>query len=243
MYAVHLPNFEGPFDLLLYFIERDELEICDIPIASITREFLEYVRLMQLFDLELAGEFLVMAATLMQLKAKMLLPASATEEDAPENDPRAELAERLLTYKSYKEAANELSKRADMNRYILYRRMFEGEQKHLSYGDSLKNATLFDLIRALQKALLRAPREVPPHIVQSREITIEERAEEIRTMLAARGSVSFFQIIETLPRNYIVATFLAVLEMVKNRLIRIAQHSFDEDIFIEHGEQFKSTQF
>lgn len=236
MYAIHLPNFEGPFDLLLYFIERDEIDIRDIPIASLTRDFLEYVRLMQVFDLELAGEFLVMASTLMQMKARMLLPQLHTDEPLPENDPRVELAERLMTYKIFKEAAKDLGQQAEANRYVYYRQVFEGEQQHLSYGDSLKNATLFDLIRALQKALARAPKEIPPHVVQTREVTVEERVEEIRTLLAAHGSVSFFRVIGGLPRSYVVATFLAILEMVKNRFIRIAQHSHDDDILIEKSE-------
>lgn len=237
MYSVHLPNFDGPFDLLLYFIERDELDIRDIPIASLTRDFLDYVRLIQLFDLELAGEFLVMAATLMQIKAKMLLPVVAS--DTPqvyETDPRAELAERLMTYRTFKEAAKELGIRAEEHRYELYRRLFDAEQRHLPYGDSLKNATLFDLIRALQKALLRTPREIQPHIVQSREVTVEDRIEEIRTMLASHRSVSFFWLVESLPRSYIVATFLAVLDMVKSNLIRIVQHNYADDILIEQVE-------
>lgn len=241
MYAIHLPNFDGPFDLLLYFIERDELDVRDIPIASITRDFLEYVRLMQMFDLELAGEFLVMAATLMQLKARMLLPATADADAPPEADPRAELAERLMTYKMFKEAAAELSACADTNRYTMYRTLFDGEQLHLSYGDSLKNASLFDLIRALQKALARTPKELPLHVVQSREVTVEERVEEILTLLAARRSVSFLQAIKGLPRSYVVATFLAVLEMVKNRLIRISQRGYDDDIFIKHAKSLPET--
>ncbi|GAB1430759.1 segregation/condensation protein A [Ignavibacteria bacterium] len=237
MYSVHLPNFDGPFDLLLYFIERDELDIRDIPIASIARDFLDYVRLMQLFDLELAGDFLVMAATLMQIKAKILLPASANDTpETSEDDPRAELAQRLMTYRIFKEAAKNLGVRAEEHRYELYRRMFDGEQRHLPYGDSLKNATLFDLIRALQKAIARAPREIPPHIVQSREVTVEDRIEEIRTMLAAHRSISFFRLVESLPRSYIVATFLAVLDMVKSGLVRIIQHNYTEDILIERPE-------
>ena len=109
-YTIQLPNFEGPLDLLLYFIRRDELNIYDIPIAKITGDFLDYVRLMEMFDLELAGEFMVMAASLMQIKALMLLPREKVnaEGEVEEIDPRAELLQRLLIYKQFKDAAGDL---------------------------------------------------------------------------------------------------------------------------------------
>ncbi|MFM8179210.1 MAG: segregation and condensation protein A, partial [Candidatus Kapaibacterium sp.] len=122
-YTVKLPNFEGPLDLLLFFIKRDELDIYDIPIGKITREFLEYIRLMQLFDLELAGEFLVMASSLMQIKVRMLLPKEVDEkgEEVPGDDPRAELVQQLLQYSQYKEVSREFSEREEAQRYVYYR--------------------------------------------------------------------------------------------------------------------------
>ncbi|MFM8437277.1 MAG: segregation and condensation protein A, partial [Candidatus Kapaibacterium sp.] len=129
-YTVKLPNFEGPLDLLLFFIKRDELDIYDIPIGKITREFLEYIRLMQLFDLELAGEFLVMASTLMQIKVRMLLPKEVDEkgEEVPGDDPRAELVQQLLQYSQYKEVSREFSEREEAQRYVYYRQMFDADE-------------------------------------------------------------------------------------------------------------------
>ncbi len=129
MYTIRLTNFEGPLDLLLFFIKRDELNIYDIPISRITKDFLDYTRLIQLFDLELAGDFLVMASTLVQIKTLMLLPSSETinPETGEEEDPRALLIERLLAYKQFKEAASELAVRAEEQKYVYYRQFFDGD--------------------------------------------------------------------------------------------------------------------
>ena len=145
MYSIKLDNFEGPLDLLMFFIKRDELDIYDIPIASITQEFLEYVRIMELLDLELAGEFVVMAATLLGIKAQMLLPReTAVGPDGVEvelEDPRSELVQKLLEYKRYKEVADQLSTQADEQRYVLYRQVFEAEEIHAAEHVGYRNAT------------------------------------------------------------------------------------------------------
>ncbi|MCL5991067.1 MAG: segregation/condensation protein A, partial [Bacteroidetes bacterium] len=117
MYKLKLPNFEGPFDLLLYFIKKDEINIYDIPIARITEEFLKYIRLMSLFDLELAGEFLVMAANLMYIKSQLLLPRESSGDGVDIEDPRTLLVQRLIEYKQIKEAARDLSMMAEDSRY------------------------------------------------------------------------------------------------------------------------------
>ncbi len=232
-YTIRLPNFEGPFDLLLYFIQRDELNIYDIPIAKITSDFLEYLRFIHLFDLELAGEFLVMASTLMQIKTLMLLPRPITEQATEdEADPRTVLVQKLLQYKQIKEAAAHLSVKADEQRYTYYRAVFDAEREALPYNDSLKNATLFDLMRALRKALARAPKEPKAHVMQKRPVTVEEKASLILDLLKHSKEISFLRMTETDTKQHIVATFLAILDMVKNRLISIVQGENEDDILI-----------
>lgn len=236
VYSIRLSNFEGPLDLLLFFIRRDELDIYDIPIAEITEEFLEYVRLMEMLDLELAGEFVVMAAMLVQIKAQMLLPREETGQGAldgvDEDDPRAELVRRLLEYKRYKEASEHLGTQADEQRYVMYRQVFDAEQMHAAEDTTYRNATLFDLLKALKKAIERAPDEPDPHVVTRFPITVEEKAEEILHTLKARPSIRFFELIGGRPRMHIVVTFLALLELAKNHFIRIQQDETFDDIVV-----------
>ena len=238
MYNIRLSNFEGPLDLLLFFIKRDELDIYDIPIASITEEFLGYVRLMEMLDLELAGEFVVMASMLIQIKAQMLLPRDEKgdrgEDGVDEDDPRAELVARLLEYKRYKEASEHLATQADEQRYVMYRQVFEAEAIHAQEDGAYRNATLFDLLKALKRAIERAPDEADPHVVTRLPVTVEEKSEEIVHILKTRPSIRFFELIGGQPRVHIVVTFLALLELAKNHIIRIQQDETFDDIVIAH---------
>jgi segregation and condensation protein A len=238
VYNIRLSNFEGPLDLLLFFIKRDELDIYDIPIASITEEFLSYVRLMEMLDLELAGEFVVMASMLVQIKAQMLLPrdesAQKNEDGLDEDDPRAELVRRLLEYKQYKEASEHLASQADEQKYVMYRQVFEAEAIHAQEDGAYRNATLFDLLKALKKAIDRAPVESDSHVVTRLPVTVEEKSEEIMHLLRERASVRFFELITGKTRVHIVVTFLALLELAKNHVIRIQQDETFNDIVIAH---------
>ncbi|MBN9399012.1 MAG: segregation/condensation protein A ['Candidatus Kapabacteria' thiocyanatum] len=249
MYSVRLDNFEGPLDLLLFFIKRDELDIYDIPVASITHEFLDYVRLMELLDLELAGEFVVMASTLVQIKAQMLLPREPTGipevDKGIEDDPRAELVRALLEYKRYKEASETLATQADEQRYVMYRQLFEGEEIHAASDGAYRNATLFDLLKALKKAIDRAPDLPDPHVVTRFPFTVEEKAEEIVHILRSRPSVRFFELIGSLSKMHIVVTFLALLELAKNSHIRVQQDQAFDDIMVvarDENEQQEMTE-
>lgn len=236
MLNVKLNNFEGPLDLLLFFIRRDELDIYDIPIASITKEFLEYVRIMEMLDLELAGEFVVMASMLVQIKAQMLLPRDerldGAEGTTDDDDPRAELVKRLLDYKRFKEASEQLSTQADEQRYVLYRQIFEAEAIHATETGAFRNATLFDLLKALKRAIERAPEEANPHVVTRYPITVEEKAEEILHILQSRPGIRFFELVGGQTKTHIVVTFLALLELAKNHRIRIQQDEQFDDIVI-----------
>lgn len=236
MYSVKVGNFEGPLDLLLFFIKRDEIDIYDIPIADITKEFLEYVRLMELLDLELAGEFVLMAATLVGIKAQMLLPREVkTGPDGSvvdDEDPRHELVQKLLEYKRYKEASESLASQADEQRYVMYRQLFDAEEMQASDMGSYRNATLFDLLKALKRAVERAPDTPEPHVVTRFPITVEEKSAEILHTLRARGATRFFELITGVSRMHVVVTFLALLELAKNHLIRVQQDEGFDDIVI-----------
>ncbi len=235
MYKVELPNFEGPLDLLLFFIKRDELDIYDIPIARITSEFLDYVRLMELLDLELAGEFLVMASMLMQIKVRMLLPREerGENEEAEEEDPRSELVRRLLEYKRYKESAEQLAKRAEVERYAYYRQFFKADAVSTDdEEDLLSNVTLFDLIAAFKRAMERAPREAPKHRIEFEPVTIEEQADFIMGELQEKKQISFFTATNALHIGAVIVTFLAILELMRAGRLAIRQSAAFEDILL-----------
>lgn len=234
MYNIKLPNFEGPFDLLLYFIKRDEVNIYDIPIAKITEEFLSYIRLMKLFDLELAGEFILMASTLMYIKTTMLLPRSVDEDGNEIEDPRTLLVERLLEYYQYKEAAGELEQLEENNRYNYYRSVFEADEQLIQKNSDYKNAELFDLLNAFQSILKRKDEEVVEHEVQMLKVTVEEQIEVLKALIKAQGRLSFVRMMSNMERQVIVVTFLALLELLRKQKIFIMQnHSFDDIIIAQ----------
>lgn len=234
MYRIKLTDFEGPLDLLLFFIKRDELDIYNIPIAKITKEFLEYLQYLEQLDLDVAGEFIVMAATLMQIKAQMLLPRPEGEEEE-EFDPRAELVKRLLEYKRWKEMALELERKQEMMRGISYRGNFEHDPKEMiqeSDENLLRDVTLFDLIAAFQYAVNKMPRKFV-HEIQKLNVSVDEQIEFIQSLFKEKDQVTFFEIVSTMVEKIrIVVTFLAILELMKTRVIAISQFEPYADITI-----------
>jgi segregation and condensation protein A len=235
MYKIKLPNFEGPFDLLLYFIKRDEINIYDIPIARLSLEFLKYVRMIQLLDLDLAGEFIVMAATLMYIKTQMLLPKQNTENPEEIEDPRAQLVQQLLEYKMFKEASKSLNELANETKYLYYRNNFETDYKlaEESTWKNYKNANVFDLINALQKVINRnTPQEEKQHIVEIIPVTVEERRQFLLSEISIKKRINFFEMVENQSIPFIVATFLAILDLLKLQSIFIVQDILFNDIII-----------
>ncbi len=232
MYKITLPNFEGPFDLMLYFIKRDELNIYDIPIARITEEFLNYIRIMQYFDLELAGEFLLMAATLMYIKSQMLLPRLDNKDGEEIEDPRTQLVQKLIEYRQIKEAAGELRALSDEQRYTYYRKYFANDLDETHNKVQYKNASLFDLMKAFQNVLKRAEDEQKEHVVNITTVTVDEKREMVVGLLQKKKRLSFFEIVNRQPRIHIIVTFLALLELIKNQLIIIRQTELFDDIII-----------
>jgi len=221
MYRVKLENFEGPLDLLLFFIKRDELNIYDIPIAKITKEFLSYVQLIQQLDLDIAGDFLLMAATLMQIKVRMLLPKTEEEEDEP--DPREELIRRLLEYKRFKEVSESFKKMEEKQSKIFYREYFKHDPIEAKREDTnlLKEVTLFDLLKAFKKVMQNAIDE-SVFTIKKIPVTIEEQMEYVYRFFGNRRQYKFIELAKNLREKIvIIVTFIAILEMIKNNQLKV----------------------
>ncbi|RNC83002.1 MAG: hypothetical protein ED557_09775 [Balneola sp.] len=236
MYRVQLHNFEGPLDLLLFFIKRDELDIYDIPISYITNQFLEYIHLMEELDLDVASEFMLMASMLMSIKAKMMLPREdADEEILDETDPRYELVQRLLEYKRYKEMSIKMSEIDEETRKRYTRGFIDADTvEKQATGEALKDVTLFDLIAAFKKVLTDIERKNIVHKVERVETTIEAQSEFVLTTLQKSGGQSFKQLCSTITsRVVLVVTFLAVLEMIKEQQINLFIEEDPTEFFID----------
>jgi segregation and condensation protein A len=219
-YRVKLDVFEGPLDLLLYLIRKNEVDIYDIPIAEITRQYLEMLNVMRTLNLDIAGEFLVMAATLTHIKSRMLLPTPpAGEEEEEGEDPRKELVDRLLEYERFKEAAQSLEKKDILERDVFTRTQTEDRE-----GEEELELSLFELIEALQQVLRRSSHELVHEITLER-ISVEERITEILDRLnSSGGEVEFTNLFEGEPtKEIIIFTFLALLELMKMRMVRVYQ--------------------
>ncbi|OGP58887.1 MAG: hypothetical protein A2162_03225 [Deltaproteobacteria bacterium RBG_13_52_11b] len=230
-YTFRLEGFEGPLDLLLHLIQKNEMDILNIPIAVITEQYLEYLKWMRDLNLDLAGEYLLMASTLLYVKSKTLLPKSSEEgTEEQEEDPRAELLRRLLEYKRYKEAAGELERRPMLGRDVFLRlAAAESEEK----GEERVEVNLFELVEAFRK-ILEGVRAEPYHEVILDPLTVEKKIEEILALLRRENrSISFHLLFpEEVTRRIVVVTFLAILELVKMKLVRIFQLSPFETIRI-----------
>jgi segregation and condensation protein A len=216
MYKIKLQVFEGPLDLLLFFIKRDEIDIYDIPISKITKEFIEYLEFLKELDLESAGDFILMASTLMQIKVKMLLPKEI-DEKGEEIDPRADLVKALVEYKRFKEMSDELSFFESNQRKLNYRGNYSLDEKDWQPGMEtlLKNITIYDLIKAFKKALMQRPVEAV-HQIQKINVSIEEQIEFILTLLEGKEELPFFDLIKDINTKIkIIVTFIALLELVK----------------------------
>lgn len=233
MYKIKLNTFEGPLDLLLFFIRRDELDIYDIPISKITKEFIEYLDLLEQLDLEIAGDFLLMAATLMQIKVRMLLPKEI-DEKGEEVDPRTDLVNALIEYKRYKEMSEELSFLEANQRKVSFRGNFEEDQvEHQPEIDSLlKNISIYDLIKAFQKAMMEKPKEAL-HEVTKINVTIDEQINFIMSKVNESGKIDFISLVQGITEKIrIVVTFIALLELIKMGRIGLNESSRFNDFEI-----------
>ena len=227
-FEIHLPLFEGPFDLLLFFIERDELDIYDIPISQITNDFLAYLHQLESLNVELASEFILVAATLMRVKSKMLLPRPQLDEQGNEIDPREDLIRHLLEYKKYKSVIDDFHHLEDVELQKEKRGNIMKELKHLAESANveaeLQDVDLFKLLMVFEKVLKRHEEEMnrPVHEVIQYPYTIEGQKEFILGQLVSRPRMAFTELFEKAPtRVALIFNFLAILEMLSLGMLDI----------------------
>jgi segregation and condensation protein A len=234
-YKIKLDIFEGPLDLLLYLVKKDHLNIYDIPIAKVTEQYLAYLELMRLLDLDIAGEFLVMAATLMQIKSRMLLPKDKIEQVTEEEiDPRQELVERLLEYRKFKEIASELRQRE-----LKSKEQFRRKPGALPYGKAQSTeevyfeASIFDLIDAFTQALKEeVPRDLFYEVIKD-EFTVDQKIHDILHLLLNQEVLKLMQLFKQAKNKLeIIAAFLAVLELIRLKEIIVRQRGLFGEIEI-----------
>ena len=217
-----LPVFEGPLDLLLHLIREHKIDIYDIPIVEITQQYLQYIDMMKELNLEIAGDYLVMAATLIHIKSKLLLPVDEEGAEEPEEDPRAELVRRLLEYQAFKESTSHLRRREEVWKNVFQRQPVEMDESELESEPVLMEASVFDLLSAFKKLLEKAPEQ--PIEITRETLTVADRINYIVEKIENSGGMRFEELFsEGFTKAVIVVTFLALLELVRLGLIRIYQ--------------------
>jgi segregation and condensation protein A len=240
MYRVELQQFEGPMDLLLFFIKRDEIDIYDIPIARIADEYLAYVRVMEEIDLDGVGDFIYMAALLINIKARMLLPSQEADEEGEAVDPRRELVERLLEYVRFKEAADQLSTRRERRREHFVRGDASADRERVQEDHEVAvDASVFELVEALGRVLEAEDEteEEPVHEVEPIEHTVEEQQRYVIRRLHQESEVSFQDLIRGRSRGFVIATFLALLELARQYHLRLHVEAEASNFQIEAREE------
>lgn len=225
-YRIQLQNFEGPLDLLLFLIRKNEVDIYDIPISEITHQFLQYLEVIELLDLDQASEFVLMAATLIRIKARMLLPKPELDDDEEAEDPRQELVQRLLEYQRYKEVAWDLRDREEAQKNFFQQGSFHFDYEENEDNEEFlneKDVTMFDLMSVFLEILKRVP-PVTSHTVQTIPVTIDEQSEHIMNFLQKQKKVLFTDLFANFTERIIlIVTFIALLELVKNRSLILNQ--------------------
>ena len=227
-YRIELPLFEGPFDLLLFFIERDELDVQDIPISQITRDFLDYMHHMDTLNMEVASEFILVAGTLMRIKSKMLLPRPVLNENGEVEDPRRELIDRLMEYKRYKAVQDAMKELEEEGSQVFKREFAKKEEKLFLKADSpeeeLNNIDLYTILRTFKRVWERHEDRMarPVHVIKPYAYKVEEVKTRIASMVADGGRIDFASFIMEHPdKIYCVFTFLSVLEMAQMQQISL----------------------
>jgi segregation and condensation protein A len=233
-YRVKLEIFEGPLDLLLYLIRKNELDIYDISIITITQQYLEYLDLMKALNLEIAGEFLVMAATLMHIKSRSLLPNQGDEDEAEQGpDPLEELRRQLLEYQKFKDAALALKEHEILEKDVFTRSYFE--ERNLKTGDAeeMGDISLFELLNALKTVLKKTGNAEALMEVTAEQISVKDRITWILDVLKTRKSLTFDSLFTEMQNKIeIVSTFLALLELIRLQAVKVLQQSLFNTIYI-----------
>lgn len=242
-YQIKLPQFEGPFDLLLFFIERDELDIYDIPITGLIKDFMEYIHSMKSLNIELASEFILFVSILMRIKARMLLPRKEVDEEGNEIDPRQELVAKLLEYKKYKQAALELAEKEAVRLLQAKRGNIREELAAIgevsSEGTEVQTLTLYKLMNAFEKVILRLKerQNKPQHVVFRYNYTAEGSREYVLSMTRREKTLSFEKVFEQChERVHAIFVFLSILELVQQNFLQIMVGEGKNNFIIEYSE-------
>lgn len=238
-YKIMINEFEGPMDLLLHLIKKSDIDICDISVEEITKQYLDYINEMEKLDLDIASEYLIMAAELIEIKSSILLPKQTIDEDEYEEDPREKLIKRLIEYKQYKEMMPEF-KQMEIDRKQMYSKdpsdlsNFKTIDENIDLGDIGLN----DLMEAFNKFLERKKLEQPLNTkITKKEYSVGERSSEIKNILKTKKKVEFEELFEEVNKDYIVVTFLSILVMAKKQELKITQdNNFSKIIISLRGE-------
>jgi segregation and condensation protein A len=240
-YQIRLPQFEGPFDLLLFFIERDELDIYNIPINRIINDFLAYIRQSEELNIELSSEFILFISTLMRIKAKMLLPRKELDATGQEIDPRQELVNKILEYKRFKEASAQMADLEALRMLMVKRGNIQREMlevgEEAAEGTEIQTVTMFRLMKAFEKALQRYSDRInkPVHTVVQYNYTMEASREQMINLAAQERTLSFERIFDRCEnRVHAIFTFLSLLELVQMKYMRILIGEGRNNFLIEY---------
>jgi len=244
IYQIKLPQFEGPFDLLLFFIERDELDIYNIPITKITNDFLDYIHHSETLNIELSSEFILFISTLMRIKAKMLLPRKELDPQGNEIDPRQELIDKILEYKRFKEASQKMSEMEALRMLMVKRGNIREELsligEEVSEGTEIQTVTLFKLMKAFEKVAQRLldKKNRPVHTVISYNYTMEGTRQYMLGLIKSERSLSFEKIFDVCnDRIHAIFIFLNVLELVQLKYMTIITGEGTNNFIIEYNEE------
>jgi len=242
-YQIKLPQFEGPFDLLLFFIERDELDIYDIPITKIIKDFLAYIHLQEKLNIELSSEFILLVSTLMRIKAKMLLPRKEIDAQGNEIDPRQELIDKILEYKKFKEAAVQMADMEAMRMLMMRRGNLQKELaligEEASEGTEIQTVTLFKLMKAFEKVMQRVHdrNNKPVHTVVPYNYTMEGTRESMMHLVQTQKTVSFEKVFEECQdRIHAIFLFLSLLELAQQKYMGIIVGEGKNNFIVEWNE-------
>ena len=242
-YQIKLPQFEGPFDLLLFFIERDELDIYNIPSTNIINDVLDYIHQSEELNIELSSEFILFISTLMRIKAKMLLPRKELDAQGNEIDPRQELINKILEYKRFKEASAQMAEMEAMRMLMVKRGNIEKELSQIgeeeSEGTEIHNITLFKLMKAFERAMQKFSDRMnkPVHTVVQYNYTMETSRDRMLVMAREQQTLSFERIFDTAEnRVHAIFLFLSLLELVQQKFLKIIIGEGKNNFIIEYNE-------
>ena len=236
-YKVTIDNFDGPLDLLLHLIKKSDIDIYKISIEEITRQYLLYINKMQELDLDIASEYLIMASELIEMKSAMLLPKPVVEEDEYEEDPREKLIERLIEYKKYKEMTNEFRNLEEERKKAYSKSVSDLAEFKVEEELDLGDLNIDDLIKAFNNLLVRKELDKPLNTkITKREYSVKKRSQEIKNILKEKKQVEFEELFEELTKEYIVVTFLSILDLAKKQNLQIKQDDNFSKIYLKLKE-------